>query len=147
MRIDSAATSSPVKSAEPKVFHTYRSASCVHNRIRVSPARLVSPCVKAVKCYALLSPESEGMQDAQVRTGGALFSSCDSKCPTLLSLGGQLFLCDTVSFSSSVFGDQSPRNLRSYWCALSSVKILSLVLPLRLAWRRRRIGLLERGWV
>lgn len=104
VRIGSAATSSPAESAELKVFHTYRSASCVHNRIRVSPARLVSPCVKAVKCYALLSPESEGMQDAQVRTGGVLFSSCKEPIPnvsTLLSVGGQLFLCDAVSFSSS----------------------------------------------
>lgn len=80
---DSAATSSPLNSAELKVFHTYRSASCVQNRVRGAPGRLVSPCVKAAKCCALISPESEDMQGAQVQTGGVLLSSYKEPIPNV----------------------------------------------------------------
>lgn len=105
------------KSAEAKVI-LYLPISIV----RPDPSPRLSSSVAVRKSgyfdYVPLSSENEGTQDAQVLDGDVLLSSCraDPKCSSF-SKDNSFF---AVS-SFSVFGNQSPRNLRSYWCALSPV--------------------------
>lgn len=132
--------------ARLKVFRTYRSASCVRSRVRVSPARLASsPCVKKRRATRKKkegarwgredfkhSPHSrEARRACGTHRCGAAAASCSrvgkSRVRNVFWEGGGTLSCLSCVFLHlrhrhlllSLSGDQSPRNLRSRRCALS----------------------------
>lgn len=149
----STATSPPINSGVFVciMFNTYRSASCVQDRIRVSPARRVTVRKNRYN-FTHFYPQRERTCTTHRCEREA---SCSCKEPQNLSVPTDLFpsLVTVTSISlrycilfSSSFGDQSPRNLRSYRCALSSVKsYCSCCFPLGL--KEARNGAVGEGWL
>lgn len=130
--------------AQLKVFRTYRSASCVRSRVRVSPARLASsPCVKQRRATRKKKKRGRWRGEKILRTPPhsrearracgthrcrAAAASCSrvgkSRVRNVSGRGGggRLFLVFLVFLHLrhlllSPSGDRSPRNLRSRRCA------------------------------
>lgn len=129
--------------AQLKVFRTYRSASCVRSRVRVSPARLASsPCVKKRRATRKKrggeggggrkdfthSPTLERRGGHAGRTGAGQRQrpahELERAASEMFPGGGGLSCLSCVFLHLRhlllcLSGDQSPRNLRSRRCALS----------------------------